>query len=66
MVNKNIDKYPFEIRKLSDEEGGGYMISSPDFNSCISDGFLIPNLVQTRIRSYQLTDFAKTNASKLL
>lgn len=32
----------------------------------VSNGFLIPNLVQTRIRSYQLTDFAKTNASRLL
>ncbi|MFN9774605.1 MAG: type II toxin-antitoxin system HicB family antitoxin [Burkholderiales bacterium] len=30
--------YPFEIRPLSDEEGGGYLISYPDFSDCIADG----------------------------
>ena len=30
--------YPFEIRPLSDEDGGGYLISFPDFAECISDG----------------------------
>ena len=30
--------YPFEIRPLSPEEGGGYLISYPDFSECISDG----------------------------
>ena len=30
--------YPFEIRPLSAEEGGGYLISYPDFSDCISDG----------------------------
>ena len=30
--------YPFEIRPLSSEEGGGYLISFPDFAECISDG----------------------------
>ena len=38
MVNKNIDKYPFEIRKLSDEEGGGYMISFPGSNTINASG----------------------------
>lgn len=31
-------KYPFEIRPLSEEEGGGYLISFPDLPGCISDG----------------------------
>jgi antitoxin HicB len=31
-------QYPFEIRPLSEEEGGGYLISFPDFSECISDG----------------------------
>ncbi len=30
--------YPFEVRPLSSEEGGGYLISFPDFAECISDG----------------------------
>ena len=31
-------EYPFEIRPLSTEEGGGFLISYPDFSDCISDG----------------------------
>jgi len=31
-------KYPFEIRLLSKDEGGGYLISFPDLPGCISDG----------------------------
>ena len=30
--------YPFEIRPLSAEEGGGFLISYSDFSECISDG----------------------------
>jgi antitoxin HicB len=31
-------EYPFEIRPLSAEEGGGFLISYPDFSDCLSDG----------------------------
>ena len=30
--------YPFEIRPLSKEEGGGYSITFPDLPGCFSDG----------------------------
>ena len=30
--------YPFEIRPLTAQEGGGFLISYPDFSECISDG----------------------------
>jgi antitoxin HicB len=30
--------YPFEIRPLPPEDGGGFLISFPDFSECISDG----------------------------
>jgi antitoxin HicB len=30
--------YPFEIRPLSKEEGGGYSITFPDLPGCYSDG----------------------------
>lgn len=33
-----LSDYPFEIRPLSQEEGGGFLISYPDFAECISDG----------------------------
>ena len=35
---RNLSLYPFEIRPLSVEEGGGYLISFPDFSECIADG----------------------------
>lgn len=31
-------KYPFEIRPLSENDGGGYLITFPDLPGCISDG----------------------------
>lgn len=30
--------YPFEIHPLSGEDGGGYLITFPDFPGCMSDG----------------------------
>ncbi|HEY6390695.1 MAG TPA: type II toxin-antitoxin system HicB family antitoxin [Bryobacteraceae bacterium] len=33
-----INSFPFTIRPLSDEEGGGFMIEYPDLPGCISDG----------------------------
>lgn len=35
---RNLLQCPFEIRPLSEEDGGGYLISFPDFSECISDG----------------------------
>ncbi len=37
MKTSRID-YPFEIRPLSKEEGGGYSITFPDLPGCCSDG----------------------------
>ena len=33
-----LEDYPFEIRPLSDDEGGGFLIAYADFSDCISDG----------------------------
>jgi hypothetical protein len=35
---RNLDDYPFEIRPLSAVDGGGFLITDPDFNVCMSDG----------------------------
>ena len=33
-----MNKYPFQIRELSKEDGGGYLITFPDLPGCMSDG----------------------------
>jgi len=33
-----LDRYPFIVRPLSKEEGGGYLVEYPDFPGVISDG----------------------------
>lgn len=43
-MSKRTD-YPFEIRPLSAEEGGGFLISYPDFADCISDGDTIEEAI---------------------
>ena len=35
---KDVKEYPFDLRPLGNEEGGGYLVSFPDFNECIADG----------------------------
>ena len=35
---RKLNDYPFEIRPLSADEGGGFLISYSDFSDCISDG----------------------------
>ena len=35
---RDLLQYPFEVRALTEDEGGGYLISFPDFDECLSDG----------------------------
>ncbi|HHE31345.1 MAG TPA: type II toxin-antitoxin system HicB family antitoxin [Chlorobaculum parvum] len=35
---RDLQQYPFEIRRLRNDDGGGYLISFTDFSECISDG----------------------------
>ena len=42
---RNLADYPFEIRPLAAEEGGGYLIAYPDFSACISDGDTIEQAI---------------------
>lgn len=38
-------KYSFEVRPLSDEEGGGYLVTFPDLPGCMSDGETIEEAI---------------------
>ncbi|MBT8420392.1 MAG: type II toxin-antitoxin system HicB family antitoxin [Gammaproteobacteria bacterium] len=35
---KPIENYPFELRPLIEDEGGGWLVSFPDLPGCMSDG----------------------------
>ena len=52
---RNLSQYPFEIRPLSEEEGGGYLISFPDFSECISDGNTIAEAIENGMDALQET-----------
>lgn len=63
LKNKIYTFTPVEISKILN------VTNKTIINRCsklAANGFLIPNLVQTRIRSYQLSDFAKSNIKKLI
>ena len=36
--NFDLDAYPFVVRRLTGEEGGGYLAEYPDVPYCIADG----------------------------
>lgn len=42
----DLDDYPFEIFRLSKENGGGFLISYPDFSECISDGSTVDEAIK--------------------
>lgn len=54
----DLNQYPFEIRPLTAEEGGGYLISFPDFSECISDGETIDEAIQNGLDALQETTAA--------
>ena len=48
MKNQNgpdLDAYPFTVRKLAAEEGGGYLVDYPDVPLCQSDGGTIEEAI---------------------
>ena len=50
-----LNDYPFEVRPLSAEEGGGYLISFPDFAECISDGESIDEAMENGLDALKAT-----------
>ncbi len=47
--------YPFEMRTLSAAEGGGFLITYPDFTDCISDGETVDEAVRNGQNALQAT-----------
>ncbi|MBV9576883.1 MAG: type II toxin-antitoxin system HicB family antitoxin [Gammaproteobacteria bacterium] len=48
-----IPEYPFTIRHLTKEDGGGYLIEFPDLPGCISDGETIEEAIQNGLDAIQ-------------
>lgn len=42
---RNLDEYPFEVRRLTVQDGGGFLVNFPDFSECFSDGETIEEAV---------------------
>lgn len=51
----DLSQYPFEISPLSQEEGGGFLITFPDFLECISDGETIEETIQNGLDALRET-----------
>lgn len=43
---KDLHRYPFELRSLSEKEGGGFLVSFTDFNECIADGNAVEEAIK--------------------
>lgn len=52
---RNLSQYPFEIRPLSEEDGGGFLISFTDFTECIADGETVEEAIQNGLDALQET-----------
>lgn len=59
-----MSEYPFEVRPLSSEEGGGYLVSFPDFAECISDGETVEEALESGRDALKAT-IAALKAKKL-
>ena len=44
-TNRNLDRYQFTVRPLSNDEGGGYLVEYPDIPGCMSDGDTIEEAI---------------------
>jgi antitoxin HicB len=45
-MSKEMIDYPFTVRRLSAEEGGGYLVEAIDLNGCIADGETVEEAIQ--------------------
>lgn len=64
MTMAKLTDYPFEVRPLAEDDGGGYLVSFPDFAECISDGETIEEALANGRDALKAT-IAALKASKL-
>ena len=57
--------YPFEVRPLATEDGGGFLISFPDFAECLSDGETVDEAIENGRDALKAT-IAALKAKKLV
>jgi antitoxin HicB len=50
---ETILNYPFIIRHLSENDGGGFLIEFPDLSGCISDGETIEETINNGVDAVQ-------------
>jgi len=60
----NLSDYPCEIRRLASDEGGGFLLSYPDFAECISDGETVEEAMTNGLDALKAT-IAALKAKKL-
>jgi antitoxin HicB len=53
MNSDRIFDYPFTIRLLSADDGGGYLIEFPDLPGCMSDGETIKEAIENGKDAFQ-------------
>lgn len=41
----HIPGYPFEVHALAPDEGGGWLVTFPDFADCVSDGATVDEAI---------------------
>ncbi len=41
----NVEKYPFTVRPLPEEDGGGFLIEYPDIPGCFSNGDSVEEVI---------------------
>lgn len=49
----NTPKYPFTIRELTADEGGGFLIEFPDLPGCMSDGETVEEAIANGVDAVQ-------------
>jgi antitoxin HicB len=49
----NFDEYPFEVTPLSEEDGGGFLITWPDLSGCMSDGETVAEAIENGCDAFQ-------------
>ena len=45
MDSHRLEAYPYTMRELAPDEGGGYLVSYPDLDGCFGDGETIEEAI---------------------